>query len=325
MPSEKRKRRKRRSSDDEDEGPLTNWKLGMVVAVVVICFAMLYPTVLHPLIMGFFSKPDSPKTAPHRPPMHPGAGMGARSGGGPPGVHPAMRMAASQAENTHQSGGGRGMYSWLLPFYTVGVVVFLLYTLFKSKKKKKSRRRFASGSSEEEEDAEFVESLAGVKDKKKIRGLQERLRQTEEAMAKILEQLERVQGEGMAAAAQNEKEEQIEEDEKMEDPSPSTSKTPNTQDGYIDDLERALTEFKALSKEYDRAREKDATRKKVKKIEESEEEDEEIDEDEDEEEEEGSGTSSEELHSEQSSQERSEEEDDRSKNNKYFSAWKQKF
>jgi len=41
-----------------------------------------------------------------------------------------MRMP--QAVDPPQGGGrGGGAFTWLLPFYTVGVVGFLLYTLFK--------------------------------------------------------------------------------------------------------------------------------------------------------------------------------------------------
>lgn len=50
-----------------------------------------------------------------RPPMHPGAAS--------------MRM--SQPEQ--QSSGGKGMFTYMLPIYTIGVVGFLLYTFFKVK------------------------------------------------------------------------------------------------------------------------------------------------------------------------------------------------
>lgn len=50
-----------------------------------------------------------------RPPIHPGA---------------AASMRVPQAETAQQS-GGRGMFTYMLPIYTIGVVGFLLYTLFK--------------------------------------------------------------------------------------------------------------------------------------------------------------------------------------------------
>ncbi|CAJ0579902.1 unnamed protein product, partial [Mesorhabditis spiculigera] len=317
MPSERRKKRKRRDSDDEEEeSPLSNWKLGMIVAVVVICFAMLYPTVLHPLLMGTFSRSDAPKPTQSRPPMHPG--MGARANGGPGGAHPAMRMAASHAETaSQQSGGGRGMYSWLLPFYTIGVVVFLLYTLFKSKSKKKKSRRSRYGSESEESDEDYVKGLGGGKDKKKVRGLQKRLRETEDAMSKILEQLERVQGEGLALAEQ---EDEAADGKKKPSTSKADAQKPSTSkgadpDAYIDDLERALAEFKILSQQYDKAKIQKA--KGGRRAEESEPEDDEEDEvddvegeeDEEEEEDEQEASTSEGERDSEKSDEHSEVED----------------
>uniref|UniRef100_A0A1I7XCH3 RIC3 domain-containing protein n=1 Tax=Heterorhabditis bacteriophora TaxID=37862 RepID=A0A1I7XCH3_HETBA len=113
--------------------------------------------------------------------------------GGRHDVHPAMRMASAQAETQT---GGRGMFTWMLPLYTVGVVVFLLYTLFKSKKKKKRSRYDSSEYSTEDED-ENGDNFKRKLGKKKLRGLQERLRQTEDAMSKILTQLEAVQTSGL--------------------------------------------------------------------------------------------------------------------------------
>ncbi|RCN26921.1 hypothetical protein ANCCAN_27351 [Ancylostoma caninum] len=88
------------------------------------------------------------------------------------------------------------MFTWMLPLYTVGVVIFLLYTLFKSKGKKKRRSRFDSSDYSSDDGDEYNDRLKKKIGKRKLRGLQERLQQTEEAMSKILEQLEAVQAAG---------------------------------------------------------------------------------------------------------------------------------
>ncbi|UMM29982.1 hypothetical protein L5515_012064 [Caenorhabditis briggsae] len=198
---EKKKRRRRDDSYDdyEEEGGISGWKLGLVVGVIVVCFAMLYPTLFHPMLMGFLGRSSQPAPSinQQRPPIHPamGGGGGQRHPGGHPSrpdVHPAMRMAQAQAEG--QSGGSKGMFTWMLPIYTIGVVLFLLYTLFKSKgKKAKRKKRNYFDSEDDSEDSEMETKYGGKFGKKKLKGLQERLRQTEDAMSKILEQLESVQ------------------------------------------------------------------------------------------------------------------------------------
>ena len=56
-------------------------------------------------------------------------------GGRPPHAHPAAAASMHAHARTHQNqavgGGSRGGFAWLLPFYTIGVVLFLLYTLFR--------------------------------------------------------------------------------------------------------------------------------------------------------------------------------------------------
>ncbi|KAE9421065.1 hypothetical protein Angca_008809, partial [Angiostrongylus cantonensis] len=174
------------------------WKLGLVIGVIVVCFAMLYPTVIHPMIMSFVGRGEPPKPpTPSRPPIHPGMRGPADSktggSGGRHDIHPAMRMAAQQAET---QSSGRGMFTWMLPIYTVGVVIFLLYTLFKSKSKRKRRSRYDSSDFSSDDRDEYNDRLSRRIGRRKLRGLQERLQQTEEAMTKILEQLEAVQAAG---------------------------------------------------------------------------------------------------------------------------------
>ncbi|CAI4229489.1 unnamed protein product [Auanema sp. JU1783] len=248
-----RRRKRKRSEDFEDEG-ISRWKLGLVIGVIVVCFAMLYPTVFHPMIMGFFGAKDVQKSNANKPPIHPGMGPGGpRTGGGPRHDHPAMRMAAAQHDAQQSTGGGRGMFTWMLPIYTVGVVIFLLYTLFKSKKKKK-RRSYGSDSEESDSYDECGGQFSGKLGKKKLRGLQERLQQTEEAMTKILEQLEAVQGLDLTSIDQTTP--TPKKDQKKKEPISVKPALSSQSEQYIGDLEKALKEFKVLSEAYEKEKDR---------------------------------------------------------------------
>ncbi|CAI2351187.1 unnamed protein product [Caenorhabditis sp. 36 PRJEB53466] len=259
---ERKKRRRRDSGDDyEEEGGISGWKLGLVIGVIVVCFAMLYPTLFHPMLMGFLGRSPQPAASmgQQRPPIHPAMGGGGsrHPGGGHPSrpdVHPAMRMAQAQAEG--QSGGSKGMFTWMLPIYTIGVVMFLLYTLFKSKGKKTKRKKRSNYLDSEEEDecdeddSEAETKFGGKFGKKKLQGLQQRLRQTEEAMSKILEQLESVQAgaQPVDLDAAEQMADQLEEDVSAKE----AVGLNETNEQYIKDLETALKEFQSLSKAYDK-------------------------------------------------------------------------
>ena len=42
---------------------MSGWKLALVVGVIVVCFAMLYPKMFHPMLMGMLGmNPPAPDT-----------------------------------------------------------------------------------------------------------------------------------------------------------------------------------------------------------------------------------------------------------------------
>ncbi|KAK6111201.1 hypothetical protein QQG55_42710 [Brugia pahangi] len=158
-----------------------------------------------------------------------------------------MRMATSQPDITTPSSSSKGMFAWMLPIYTVGVVAFLIYTLVKSKKKRRIRRHdYSSTESDSDEDYNRNDGRTRGIGKRKLKGLQERLRQTEMAMEKILEQLNTISAEVAGATKQNLAEETGNKD--------SLNQCSDQQDGkteqYLRDLEEALRDFKELSKRY---------------------------------------------------------------------------
>uniref|UniRef100_A0A1I8EAF6 RIC3 domain-containing protein n=1 Tax=Wuchereria bancrofti TaxID=6293 RepID=A0A1I8EAF6_WUCBA len=235
----------RRRTFSEEESPLSGWKLGVVIGVITMCFAMLYPSMLHPLISSFFRSPPARKSVTNRPPIHP-AMSSPRS---------RMRMAASQPDLTTPSSSSKGMFAWMLPIYTVGVVGFLIYTLVKSKKKRRIRRHdYSSTESESDENYRNDGRTRGI-GKRKLKGLQERLRQTEMAMEKILEQLNTISAEATGVAKQNLTEETENKD--------SLNQCSDQQDGkteqYLRDLEEALRDFKELSKKYKKKEDNDSS------------------------------------------------------------------
>ncbi|VDM46767.1 unnamed protein product [Toxocara canis] len=309
--------RRRRRSSSEDEGPISGWKMGLVIGVVVLCFGMLYPSLFHPMISSFFSKSPPPQqTVPNRPPIHPSMS----SPRARPDIHPGTRMAAAQAE-AQTTSSSKGMFAWMLPLYTVGVKTS---QFFLKSKKKKRRRRYAYSSEESdsyEDDDEYGQRGGALHNLGSLticcshfpshHSSIERLKQTELAMSKILEQLGTISTEAtqgtMPYTPQNSVENGAAESSKNPDSDSKTADITNVdKEQYLRDLEKALREFKHLSNSYN----KEQRRRRGESV--SEEED--MDEDEQEEEVEEDEGIEERTHDDEGSAESVSEEESQQKN-----------
>ncbi|MFH4979799.1 hypothetical protein AB6A40_006508 [Gnathostoma spinigerum] len=197
---------------------------------------MLYPSMFHPLLSSYLSSPHPSSQTPSRPPIHP-AMSSPRS---PRDVHPGMRMASTHSESTSSS---KGLFAWVLPLYTFGVVAFLVYTLFKAKRRKSRNYQYQADVSDScDEENEWSKDGLGSLGRKRLRNLQERLKQTELAMNKILEQLSSISPEAISDGDElnNSEPTQINRCLSCED------RTKNREQ-YLRDLEKALRQFKHLS------------------------------------------------------------------------------
>ncbi|XP_014665624.1 PREDICTED: resistance to inhibitors of cholinesterase protein 3-like [Priapulus caudatus] len=117
-----------------------------VFAVVVGCFAILYPKIFYPIIKSTFFSSSRDKyedefippshmgrgkpirrvsSDVQRPPMHADGGLGSR---GPP-LNPAMRGAQEARKLPESSKSSMHTY---MPVCAIGVIIFLLYTFFKA-------------------------------------------------------------------------------------------------------------------------------------------------------------------------------------------------
>ena len=142
--SERREKRKKKSKEPAGFGGLSNTKIMAIFAIIVACFATLYPRFFHPLFFGggqeskprqsFDAYDDLPPSARARMGgMDRDRGGGPGMGGGPRGPHPGMRYSGGDSKRESGGGGGGrgGMVSTILPVYAVGIVCYLVYTLFK--------------------------------------------------------------------------------------------------------------------------------------------------------------------------------------------------
>lgn len=182
------------AEDTEDDNVLLpKWKLFLVGAAIFMCFSLLYPSVFSPVLASLFGtrREQTDNNRNIHPSMLSGGGQREHRPGRPIHPHPAAVPQSQQS-----TGGSRGGFSWLLPFYTIGVVCFLLYTLFKIMfKKNTKRKRKTNGISNwmNEEENESEDDL-GIGSKgargRRYYMVQARLRKTERAMQEILQQLE---------------------------------------------------------------------------------------------------------------------------------------
>uniref|UniRef100_A0A0K0F2F1 RIC3 domain-containing protein n=1 Tax=Strongyloides venezuelensis TaxID=75913 RepID=A0A0K0F2F1_STRVS len=245
----------------EDEETMPTWKIFLIIGIVVLCFAILYPHIIGPLISSYFSPISSQKKSTSQPisPVHP-ALNNARTGGprpGGPNMHSAFRMAGQnqQAETSSIRGGAFG---WLLPFYTVGVMVFLVYTLYKMmyggkgrKSKKRNQRNYYDSDydddSEDEDNGNEEEDNIDNMSSKKMKKLQCQLKETEMAMTKILMQLENMQN--MEILAQQTLQVNVNNDnsEKEVDNRDSLQKRLNNN---VNEIKKTLDDFHSLNKFY---------------------------------------------------------------------------
>ncbi|XP_013396689.1 resistance to inhibitors of cholinesterase protein 3 [Lingula anatina] len=203
-----------------------------VICIVVGCLVVVYPKIFHPMIkraLGFGEKTNADKLdkngMPHAPKMRPGPMSDRHMMGGTP--HPGMRAAAEmrkQAMETQGSGRG-GMVTMMLPVYTIGIVIYLIYTLCKIFNKDDSKsggrknnvwytdklKSFTEEDSDEVGDEDYAEYIRKKKrqreldimlnkaDERKISDyemlqLQEKLLETEAQMQRIVDAMKQVQG-----------------------------------------------------------------------------------------------------------------------------------
>ncbi|GAU94845.1 hypothetical protein RvY_06553 [Ramazzottius varieornatus] len=121
----------------EIESGYTRFRTIIVFAIIFVCFALVYPRFIHPAIkQAFGSKRDNkgepfedkflPPRFQQRPTMthpgHPPSNMQKK-----PTHHPGSRFTG---EHGHVPESKGGIY-FMLPLYTVGIIVFLLYTFYK--------------------------------------------------------------------------------------------------------------------------------------------------------------------------------------------------
>ncbi|CAL1535557.1 unnamed protein product [Lymnaea stagnalis] len=208
------------------------------VAIMVACFAVIYPRFMHPLVLRALGMNDPPQKdmsnenvfPPGFKPMPPDTRKTQQGADDirkhiRPGPHPGMRAAAEMQRQQAQQGSSRGMMGVVLPMYAIGIVLYLVYTLFKVFNKSKNNSwskigdQYGGGDNsmdrmgfptdfdgscdvsnflhDNKQRKELEDLLSRVDEKnvstEEMRILQKRLEETEAQMTRILQAMKSVQ------------------------------------------------------------------------------------------------------------------------------------
>ncbi|OWF50713.1 resistance to inhibitors of cholinesterase protein 3-like [Mizuhopecten yessoensis] len=261
------------SNDGPVVGGTSNVRMIISVLIIVGCFTVIYPRFFHPVVLKVLGIAPEPsvKRQPEYPPHRNFGDQGPSSKTVPddmkrhmrPGPHPGMRASAEMNNQKHASGGRGGIMGMVLPMYAVGIVVYLIYTLFKVFNKQgkgdirrrqqaeQQRRGLAYsgelgsgerntqpgreptplgefyGESPEEKLANIEDVLNKAEDKhineKQMQDLQSRLQETEKQMANILKAMNTVSTKVVETTTEGQTNKIREKDNKSSDSSPDIS------------------------------------------------------------------------------------------------------
>ncbi|KAF5395853.1 hypothetical protein PHET_11356 [Paragonimus heterotremus] len=114
--------------------PSVRMQTYLVCAVMIGCFSLLYPKLIHPMLLHLLglSQPSQPVEQEFQFPKHFKSQEPTR---------PRPSILAADAENKTGAGKRGGLMSMILPIYGVGIVIYLIYTLSKVYKSRKGEHR----------------------------------------------------------------------------------------------------------------------------------------------------------------------------------------
>ncbi|KAF7259397.1 hypothetical protein EG68_03155 [Paragonimus skrjabini miyazakii] len=114
--------------------PSVRMQTYLVCAVMIGCFSLLYPKLIHPMLLHLLglSQPSQPVEQDFKFPKHFRSQESSR---------PRPSILAADAESKTGAGKRGGLMSMILPIYGVGIVIYLIYTLSKVYKSRKGEHR----------------------------------------------------------------------------------------------------------------------------------------------------------------------------------------